>query len=449
MIVEEYPIFSNRLPSFEYSIWECVDNMDFATGIDTPSGMALGPDGERLFVAERGTGKIHVYEIASGARLFSIDTGFTSIGGMSFSPTKNILHFVDDETNTLNSVQPTTECTNPVPSRLNPDFADFVENAQQVLGASFSLLHDYSCVANPVIPDASFFDQVHDDTGYASDNPDVQSDMAGMDAAAASLANRTDCGYFSDLNFDALLLGGYFCHQCLPEQDLTCDFGGTCTNVQWSGYTCDNEFLITQVADQSGFQLQTANGIIVDPVSFVLKSGVTYRFTVLGDSEVCFANRCASRGPIIIPVEGTTIIPLTADGAALFTLSTEDPPAFYNLEPTSALTSNPSSGPTSSAPVPKPTEILKPIQPITDQPTSEPTGSNRDEPKTNSVTDVSSDDGSGLSGGALAGIIIAALLGTSIGVYAIVKMSKADNEVFSNTKSAQEQAPAEEQAPPA
>ena len=66
---EEYPIFSNRLPSFEYSIWECVDQREFATGIDTPSGMALSPNGERLFVAEHGTGKILVFEIASGALL--------------------------------------------------------------------------------------------------------------------------------------------------------------------------------------------------------------------------------------------------------------------------------------------------------------------------------------------------------------------------------------------
>jgi hypothetical protein len=33
---EEYPIFSNRLPSFEYSIWECPEQRDFATGIIHP-----------------------------------------------------------------------------------------------------------------------------------------------------------------------------------------------------------------------------------------------------------------------------------------------------------------------------------------------------------------------------------------------------------------------------
>ena len=40
--------------------------------------------------------------------------------------------------------------------------------------------------------------------------------QAGMDEAAALLLNRTDCEYDSELNFDQLLLGGYFCHICLP-----------------------------------------------------------------------------------------------------------------------------------------------------------------------------------------------------------------------------------------
>merc|ERR1719223_1004953 len=54
---EEYPIFSNRLPSFEYSIWECSEQRVFASGLDMPTGLVLSKDGKRLFVAERGTGQ--------------------------------------------------------------------------------------------------------------------------------------------------------------------------------------------------------------------------------------------------------------------------------------------------------------------------------------------------------------------------------------------------------
>jgi len=166
-----------------------------------------------------------------------------------------------------------------------------------------------SCLVDPIIPDAAFFDQVHDDTGYASDNPDVQADMVGMDETAALLADRTDCGYDSELNFDALLLGGYFCHICLPEQDLTCSGGGSCTNVQWSGYICDNEFqiveciattggpgrrsaiLATQTGDSSSYCLQNLNGTDVDSETLVLKPGVEYRFQIEVDNdvEICLA----------------------------------------------------------------------------------------------------------------------------------------------------------------
>lgn len=145
------------------------------------------------------------------------------------------------------------------------------------------------------------------DTGYASDNPDVQSMMAGMDETAALLANRTDCGYDSDLNFDALLLGGYFCHQCLPDNNgAMCDAGGTCTNVQWLGYVCDNEFIVLR--DDTGLIIENTQGEIREPFEIVLDPQVTYRFTVRGESlTLCVetadeiaAEKCASRGPLFV-----------------------------------------------------------------------------------------------------------------------------------------------------
>jgi len=145
------------------------------------------------------------------------------------------------------------------------------------------------------------------DTGYASDNPDVQSMMAGMDETAVLLANRTDCGFDSDLNFDALLLGGYFCHQCLPDNNgAMCDVGGTCTNVQWLGYVCDNEFIVLR--DDTGFVIQNTQEEIIEPLDIVLNPQVTYRFTVRGESlTLCVeaaggsaAENCASRGPLFV-----------------------------------------------------------------------------------------------------------------------------------------------------
>lgn len=316
---EEYPIYSNALPSFEYSIWECPVQRDFATNIQMPSGLALNAEGDRLFVAERTTGEILVFEVSSGALLSRINTDFTSIGGLAFSPLTQILYFVDEETNTLNTVKQTVGCSTPFRSRTPTAFSNAVEEAKAAV-TEFSLYRNYSCVADPIVPDAAFFDQVHGDTGYASDNPDVQT-MAGMDASAALLANRTDCGLTSDLNFDALLLGGYFCHQCLPgEQGAQCDPGGTCTNIQWLGYVCDNEFLVVLDEVSGELILQTTNQTRIDPADLVLREGVTYRFTVKSDVEICMVNRvgsttravgvpgndsgCASNGPLLIPMVG-------------------------------------------------------------------------------------------------------------------------------------------------
>jgi hypothetical protein len=299
---EEYPIFSNRLPSFEYSIWECVDRSIFADGIDQPSGMALSLDGERLFVAERGTGKILAYEVATGAFLHSIQTRFKTIGGMDFAPESGDLYFVDDETNTLNSIQVFATCAQDYARRLNPEYTAAIDAARATLGLRasdnpFDLIPDI-CTVDPIIPNATFFDQVHLDTGYASDNPDVQSVMAGMDEAAALLANRTDCGYDSELNFDALLLGGYFCHVCLPEQEQTCDGGGSCRNVQWLGYACDNEFQIVANSEaglQRSYLLQTMDGTTLDASELVLKPGITYKFSMMvADEEICLTTLLSS-----------------------------------------------------------------------------------------------------------------------------------------------------------
>jgi hypothetical protein len=323
---EEYPIFSNRLPSFEYSIWECVEQRVFAQYIDTPSGMALSKDGKRLFVAERGTGIIHVYEVDSGALLHSIPTGFDTIGGLAISPKSNEIFFVDDKTNSLNKAKMEAECTSPHQTRVNPQFTAEIERAELELGINVQLFKDYQCTVNPEIPDSSFFDQVHDDSGYADNNPDVQSDMVGMNEEAALLADRTDCGYTSELNFDALLLGGYFCHICLPEQHLNCDRGGICSNVQWQGYTCDNEFQVIISDDGIGFQDTEGNEVMVDEI--VLRKDVIYRFTVLANDKdlgLCAllgdTSLCAKEGPLIVPIEKSfTELELFVEGKPMTSL---------------------------------------------------------------------------------------------------------------------------------
>jgi len=109
--------------------------------------------------------------------------------------------------------------------------------------------------------------------------------MAGMDAAAALLANRTDCEYDSELNLDALLLGGFYCHACLPRNHgASCDAGGTCANVQWQGFTCDNEYYVDLDDGTPGNQSLVVSSLHYNTThpkhtALSLSRGVTYRFT--------------------------------------------------------------------------------------------------------------------------------------------------------------------------
>jgi len=334
---EEYPIFSNPLPSFEYSIYECVDQDDvFASGLNNPSGLALSLDGTRLFVAERG-GRILALEVDSGLVLQSIDVGYTSIGGLAVSPETGGLYFVDMDTNQVVKVEASLdnggECT--YQSLVDTNFKTSLEAAQlQVVlecgEDSFSLNRDYSCEVVSTIPNGTLFEQVHTDTGYASDDPNVQA-SAGMDEQAALLENRTDCEYDSELNFDALLLGGYYCHVCLPRnQGSSCDAGGTCSNQQWDGFSCDNHYYIDyneDLFDNPSLSISSLyyNKTFPEGSKIELSRGVTYRFTVrTGDqkpvhittSPVAVVSTAVTRsavvgsgtsnGPILLTVDETT-----------------------------------------------------------------------------------------------------------------------------------------------
>lgn len=164
---EEYPIFSNRLPSFEYSLYECVDQDDtFVGGIVSPSGLALSADGSRLFIAERG-GRIVAIEVESGVKLQEIDTGYRSIGGMAISPTTGALYFVDMDTNHVVRVnaERSSDGGCSFTSLVDTDFKSSLESAQNQVDAecgedTFSLLRDYSCQVDGTIPNGTLFEQV-------------------------------------------------------------------------------------------------------------------------------------------------------------------------------------------------------------------------------------------------------------------------------------------------
>lgn len=268
------------------------------------------------------------------------DLGYTSIGGLAISPATGAVYFADMNSNTVvridaGSISTDQEiaCVNSMP---NEDYILALANGRNDVDLecgddTFSLTRNYVCTVSGTIPNGTLFEQVHLATGYASNDPNVQSPIAGMDEAAALLANRTDCEADSELNFDQLLLGGYFCHRCLPslygDDGSTCDAGGACANVQWNGFTCNNEYFVDYDTDTSSLVVSSLYYNASYPMTggkLVLNRGVTYRFTIretgrpvsiVADMPSLVASSVKSlttvgigtmNGPILLKVDDTT-----------------------------------------------------------------------------------------------------------------------------------------------
>ena len=100
---------------------------------------------------------------------------------------------------------------------------------------------------------------------------------------------------------------------------MNCDNGGVCSNVQWEGYTCDNEFFVQE--ENGSIQLLDGSGEALDPSDVTLMMGVTYRITAVGNLKVCASLEdgttlgCASGGPLLFvaPEGDNKKIVLTAE----------------------------------------------------------------------------------------------------------------------------------------
>ena len=322
--VPEYPAFSSRLPSFEYSVYECTTQTVFASGLDRPTGLALA-DGV-LYVAEHATGAIVAFEVASGARLGAFETGRPgALQGMDVSAA-GTLYAVDGAADELLEVAVGDACASRFESR--------VGGAPPAFG---ELRAPAACdVDDAYFVNASLFEQVHGDSGYLADD----ADMGGAEADAIGL--RTDC---ENLNFDMLLLSGWMAHVCLPAEEH-CDFGGAAAAIQWSGYACANELHV------DGRSLRES-GVALDV-------GATYRITVNAPGEAVALVDAATGavvaaapdvGAVTLVVEETTPprLALAASGVAFAELAVRSPTA----SPTFAPTASP--GDPTAAPVAAPT----------------------------------------------------------------------------------------------
>lgn len=100
-------------PLAEYSAWSGVTVETFATGLQAPSGLALG-DG-RLFVSDYATGEILAFDLETGDELARLATGAEGIMGLALGPDAR-LWFVDGLADRLLRVDPHAVPPTPSPS---------------------------------------------------------------------------------------------------------------------------------------------------------------------------------------------------------------------------------------------------------------------------------------------------------------------------------------------
>lgn len=82
-----YNLFTEIGDMFEYELWGCTAHDVFASGLGTPSGIALGPDG-RVYVGDYASGNITVFDKA-GTKIGMFHTGSKGLAGLELKCTGN------------------------------------------------------------------------------------------------------------------------------------------------------------------------------------------------------------------------------------------------------------------------------------------------------------------------------------------------------------------------
>ena len=271
---EAYAIYSSPEASFNYSVWDGLGYDTFAT-VPTPSGIALTSN--TLYAASHATGDLYAFNRATGVLLQFISAApANSLLGIALAPpslggiggSEGTLLFLQAGNPTIGAVVATDAC--PVAS--TDECGDGVQNGEEVdvdcggrmcgrcpTGRRCAVHSDCEtsqCVTGRCVSavrlqhSASFLQSylnsyfyassfahhmIHGDMGgasYLNPYPIMQPDFC-QNVGIDSSTNTLNC---TAVDFDALLLGGCWCHACLPENP--CQNGGVCVNYQSRGYQC-------------------------------------------------------------------------------------------------------------------------------------------------------------------------------------------------------------------
>jgi len=301
-----WPIFSSPSSNFIYSVWHGI-NYTVAASIPRASGVAI--TSTTLYVSSYASGMIYAYDRATGriAQMVAVAAA-NSVSGLTLSP-QGALVFVDQTEKTVKRIDVTTPCSSVgvgsghcVNGAKDSDEtgvdcggSSCVRCAEGQMCASGNDCSSGTCGGSGLCIaqartiqtnqylwsylDSDFYrnsfahHMIHGDMGaasYMNPYPIMESgfcDTVGMVRHNYSLVNGSiehvgegvnltepDC---SLVDYDSLLLGGCWCHKCLPENP--CQGGGKCVNYNLQGYTCDCDG-----TGRSGDHCQLQDGQAVD-----------------------------------------------------------------------------------------------------------------------------------------------------------------------------------------
>lgn len=227
-----FTLWSSPEPSFEYSLFGCASHYAFVSNLDRPSGLALWEN--VLYVGEHGTGKILAFHKTTGVKLGEVQTGASRLFGLAVQPETGDVFFADgDDADAVGFVNVTAPCgaddsSSTIPS--GPAMA-WPSSSSSDTGVPYcvdtSAESPFADALNVAVHTIS-----HDD-GYLNMTPLGP----GYGASDACLACSAEC------DNDMLLMSGFLCHACLPDncRGGVFDAGvskGTCVNLIGRGYEC-------------------------------------------------------------------------------------------------------------------------------------------------------------------------------------------------------------------
>lgn len=268
----EYPVFSSQEPTFEYSIWGCSDFSEFARDLKRPSGVVV--TNTTVYISEYDTGKIHAYVKRTGEFVQAVDTNMgPGLTSLTLSPQKDAIWFTHTNVKEGSSVGRIDIGDKKCPgTKTGANDAHNMKNAVR----SQSELCKTEAKRAPMTP---VFEH---EPGYMN--------MSGI----SDEYTNANC---DDVNYDAILLNGYFCHKCLRNP---CANNAPCVDHRFVGYTCNCDAIRTSTTQFVGDKCQTS----VHCETLSSKSC----------AEIGFGAQCKERGNPLVCGFSKAVNAVTLDG---------------------------------------------------------------------------------------------------------------------------------------